>query len=40
MREVRESRIAFRSPFGIFAIGGATDELKVRALSDRCGHAH
>ena len=36
MREVRESRIAFRSPFGIFAIGGATDELQVRARSDRC----
>ena len=28
--------IASRSPFGIFAIGGATDELQVRARSDRC----
>ena len=31
--------IVYRSPFGIFAIGGAADELQVRARSDRCGRA-
>ena len=31
--------IASKSPFGIFAIGGAADELQVRASCDMCFNA-